>query len=111
MPKAPISILAQHAGLIFEMPQEKLTTYLSQLTGSDVRPDQSLALRSAQKAAFAAWLRKQGIAVDFAQVNQGRFSINGLLNGEAAPAAASREPAALAPAPAATNLAGTIGGI
>jgi len=93
------------------MPQEKLTTYLSQLTGSDVRPDQSLALRSAQKAAFAAWLRKQGIAVDFAQVNQGRFSINGLLNGEAAPAAASREPAALAPAPAATNLAGTIGGI
>jgi phosphopantetheine--protein transferase-like protein len=63
------------------MAQQKVSEYLSRLMGGRVTADQMITLSSAQKAAFASWLRREAIASDFAMVNRGAFTIAGLLNG------------------------------
>lgn len=83
------------------MSEERINAYLQRLTGSQPNPKLGVKLSSAQKAAFAAWMRRNGMEFSPAVLRQAVFSLEVLFGAEAtvpnppAPKPALRGPALL----------------
>jgi phosphopantetheine--protein transferase-like protein len=65
------------------------STYIQKLTGFPVERGRKIKLSSLERARVAAWLRSEGIAFDAGAFARGSFSIEELLDGNAAPAQAA----------------------
>lgn len=76
----------------------KLIDYLRRLTGKPVTADTAVSLGSAKKAQLAAWMRKEGYAFTYADIDRPSVTAAALLGGGAAAIPASSAPTPRAPA-------------
>ncbi len=72
------------------MTKKDICAFLGRLTARDIDPGDGIGLTSAQKAQFAAWLRREGVDFDYAVIDRPTFTVDALLGeGDRVPVNAS----------------------